>query len=53
MFSLKRYYFNKILTSEATTTRDNKQEAHGPHRSPENQIQSINKFAHDKIRPQW
>ena len=24
----------------------------GPHRSPENQFQSINAFAHDKIRPQ-
>ena len=28
-----------------------KQEAHGPHRSPDNQFQSIN-FAHDKISPQ-
>ena len=26
-----------------------KQEAHGPNRSPENQFQSINTFAHDKI----
>ena len=29
-----------------------KQEAHGPHRSPENEFQSINTFAHDKTRPQ-
>ena len=29
-----------------------KQEAHGPHGSPENQFQTINTFAHDKILPQ-
>ena len=29
-----------------------KQEARGPYRSPENQFQSINTFAHDKTRPQ-
>ena len=28
------------------------QEAHGPHCSSENHLQSINTFAHDKIRPQ-
>ena len=28
------------------------QKAHGSHRSPENQFQSINTFAHNKIRPQ-
>ena len=31
---------------------NNKQEAHGQHRSPENLFQSSKTFVHDKIRQQ-
>ena len=47
------YFKCHFLTKkEKKPKKQNKQEAHGPHRSPENQVKSINTFAHDKIRQQ-
>ena len=43
------FVFDCMLKSDHNTMekKTNKQEAHGTHRSPENQFQSINTFAHD------
>ena len=47
---LGHHYF--IFTLSDLCLGVDKQETVGPHRSPENKFQSINTFAHDKIRPQ-
>ena len=46
--------FNSKINMEIQYNQNaiSKQETHGPNRSPENQFQSINTFAHDMIKPQ-
>ena len=48
----ENFHFQNVNKKAKHQRCHRKQEAHGPHRSPENQLQSINKFVHDKFRPQ-